>query len=68
MIPVNKFKLLTSDRKIILNALKRNWISSAGPEVKKFEDNLKLMMDISEQKLEVGVDKYLKNVYKLHKK
>ena len=41
MIPVNKFKLLTSDRKIILNALKRNWISSAGPEVKKFEDSCK---------------------------
>ena len=44
MIPVNKFKLLTSDRKIILNALKRNWISSAGPEVKKFEDNFKKLI------------------------
>ena len=38
MIPVNKFKLLASDRKIILNALKKNWISSVGPEVKKFEN------------------------------
>ena len=45
MIPVNKFKLLTSDRKIILNALKRNWISSAGPEVKKFEDNFKKLIE-----------------------
>ena len=44
MIPVNKFKLLTSDRKIILNALKKNWISSAGPEVKKFEDNFKKLI------------------------
>ena len=37
-------------------------------KIKKFEDNLKLMMDISDQKLEVGVNKYLKNVYKLYKK
>ena len=44
MIPVNKFKLLASDRKIILNALKRNWISSAGPEVKKFEDIFKKLI------------------------
>ena len=44
MIPVNKFKLLASDRKILLNALKRNWISSVGPEVKKFEDNFKKLI------------------------
>lgn len=37
-------------------------------KIKKFEDNLKLMMDISELKFEVGVNKYLKNVYKLQKK
>ena len=40
MIPVNKFKLLTSDRNILIKALKKNWISSAGPEVKVFEKKL----------------------------
>ena len=44
MIPVNKFKLLPSDRKILINAIKKNWISSVGPEVKKFEDKFKKLI------------------------
>ena len=44
MIPVNKFKLLPSDKTILLKALKKNWISSVGPEVKKFEDKFKKLI------------------------
>ncbi len=44
MISVNKFKLLPSDRKIVIEALKKNWISSVGPEVKKFEDRFKKLI------------------------
>jgi perosamine synthetase len=44
MIPVNKFSLLESDKKIIIKALNNNWISSAGPEVKKFEDSFKKLI------------------------
>jgi len=44
MIPVNKFKLLSADRSILINALKKNWISSAGPEVKEFENKFKKMI------------------------
>ena len=44
MIPVNKFKLLTSDRNILIKALKKNWISSAGPEVKVFENKFKTLI------------------------
>ena len=44
MIPVNKFRLLRSDKKIITKALNNNWISSAGPEVKKFEDSFKKLI------------------------
>lgn len=44
MIPVNKFKLLGSDKKIIIKTLNDNWISSAGPEVKRFENNFKKLI------------------------
>ena len=44
MIPVNKFKLLNSDRNILIKALKKNWISSAGPEVKVFENKFKTLI------------------------
>jgi hypothetical protein len=35
MISVNKFKLLGSDKKVIIKALNNNWISSERLEVKK---------------------------------
>ena len=41
MIPVNKFKLKSEDRKILIKSLKNNWISSAGPEVKFLKINSK---------------------------
>ena len=41
MIPVNKFKLQLNDKKLLLKALNNNWISSVGPEVKKFENEFK---------------------------
>ena len=41
MISVNKFKLLASDKKIIVNALKKKLIISVGSERKKFEDKFK---------------------------
>ena len=44
MIPVNKFKLFASDRNIVIKALKNNWISSAGPEVKEFENKFKKLI------------------------
>ena len=44
MIPVNKFKLLATDRNILIKALKNNWISSAGPEVKEFENKFKKLI------------------------
>tara|TARA_B100000579_G_scaffold63120_1_gene46366 strand:- start:1479 stop:2600 length:1122 start_codon:yes stop_codon:yes gene_type:complete len=37
MIPVNKFKLTSEDKKILIKAVKNNWISSAGPQVNLFE-------------------------------
>jgi perosamine synthetase len=44
MIPVNKFKLLATDRSILIKSLKNNWISSAGPEVKEFENRFKKLI------------------------
>ena len=44
MIPVNKFKLKSEDRKILIKSLKNNWISSAGPEVKIFENKFKKLI------------------------
>ncbi len=44
MIPINKFKLKAEDRKILIKSLKNNWISSAGPEVKIFEDKFKKLI------------------------
>ena len=44
MIPVNKFKLQLNDKKLLLKALNDNWISSVGPEVKKFENEFKKLI------------------------
>tara|TARA_Y100001970_G_scaffold133625_1_gene164640 strand:- start:2105 stop:3226 length:1122 start_codon:yes stop_codon:yes gene_type:complete len=44
MIPVNKFKLTTEDKKLAIKALNKNWISSAGPEVKLFENKFKKLI------------------------
>ena len=41
MIPVNKFKLDRNDKIKLIKVLNNNWISSAGPEVKEFENKFK---------------------------
>ena len=37
MIPVNKLTLNKSDARAVYDSINNNWISSAGPHVKKFE-------------------------------
>ena len=44
MIPVNKFSLNSQDKKILIKSLNKNWISSAGPEVQKFENKFKKLI------------------------
>ncbi len=44
MIPVNKFKLDRNDKIKLIKVLNNNWISSAGPEVKEFENKFKKLI------------------------
>ena len=45
MIPVNKFKLLTSDRKILLNALKKIGYHLLVQRLKNLKINLKNLLE-----------------------
>ena len=45
MIPVNKFKLDRNDKIKLIKVLNNNWISSAGPEVKEFENKFKKLIE-----------------------
>ena len=45
MIPVNKLILNKSDARAVYNSINKNWISSAGPHVKKFEKKFAQIID-----------------------
>ena len=48
MIGVNQFKLLDEDIKAVARAVKTGWISSAGPEILKFEQKFSKLIERKE--------------------